>query len=336
MQYLPTITKKEAIKGILDQSEEIAGKHAAFTSALESWWQTHLPDLEALPTEKNVFDLYHRFSGTITGSIGALGILDDFKSRGAFAAYWNALYTDLRSVAASGWNAELIPDEEILQSQFPEVLKELRDNEARRDELTALFKEVNDLEEGAWSEDDYEVWPKDELAEVKGAIKEKGGELKELTREVKNRTKQVAALKKAGESTAAVTAELEQLTGQSTVLEKEISAEEARIARHHELEAELKSCKKIIKEIKERKAALVEEARKKIDEVEAKRLILVRWQRTLHGTVAEYLAQYGRDLRTALDWLWDNYHQPLHSILLERDEASLVFTGFLKELGYEY
>ncbi|MDD2899588.1 MAG: N-6 DNA methylase [Desulfuromonadaceae bacterium] len=335
LQYLPTITEKETIKSILDGSTEIATKHEAFTSALNFWWSAHLSDLEALPLEQNVFALYHRFSATITGSIGALGILDDFKSRGAFASYWDALYTDLRSVAASGWNAELIPDEEILQSQFPEVLKELRDNEARRDELTALFKEVNELEEGAWSEDDYEVWPKDELAEVKSIIKEKGGVLKEVVRELKNKKKQLLALKKAGESTIQVNEDVIELTIQSQVLEEEIAAEEARFSRHQELEAELKVCKKIIKEIKERKAELVEQARAKIDDAEAKRLILARWQRTLHGTVADYLAQYGRNLRSALDWLWDNYHQPLHSILTERDDASRELAGFLKELGYE-
>ena len=335
VQFLPAVTDKETLKTILDGSAEITGKHEAFTTALNTWWQTHLPDLEALPKEQNVFALYHRFSSTIAGSIGALGILDDFKSRGAFAAYWSALYTDLRSVAASGWNADLIPDEEILQSQFPEVLKELRDNEARRDELAALFKEVNDLEEGAWSEDEYDVWPKDELAEVKSVIKEKGGEFKEVIRELKNKEKQLAALKKAGQPTAALSVELKKLKHRGEELEKEIAVEEDRITRHLELDAELKSCKKVIREIKDRQAELVEQARKKINESEAKKLILARWQRTLHGTVADYLAQYGRNLRSALEWLWDNYHQPLHSILNERDEASRELEGYLRELGYE-
>lgn len=52
----------------------------------------------------------------------------------------------------------MIPDEEILESQFPEVLQELRDNEARKEELEAQFKEVNELEAEAWREDEYIVW----------------------------------------------------------------------------------------------------------------------------------------------------------------------------------
>ena len=33
--------------------------------------------------------------------------------------------SDLKSIAASGWGPELIPDDDILQSQFPQVLAEL-------------------------------------------------------------------------------------------------------------------------------------------------------------------------------------------------------------------
>jgi type I restriction enzyme M protein len=329
------IDSRESIKALLDESMEIRDKHGEYTASLEEWWAKHLPDFEALPEKKNIHDLYHRFSGTIAQNLKALGILDGFKSRGAFAAYWDSLYTDLRSVAASGWNAELIPDEEILESQFPEILRELRENEARRDELANLFKEVNDLEEGAWSEEEYEAWPKAELAEVKAGIKELGGELKELKREMKNLAAQARALKMAGESTFALSEEKERLELRQQRLEERIAGEEARFSRHTELDTELKQCKRVIREIKERKEKLVEEARQRINEAEAKELILARWQRTLHATVAEYLAQYQREFRAAVENLWQKYHQPLHAILAERDKASAELAGFLKELGYE-
>jgi len=118
-------------------------------------------------------------------------------------------------------------------------------------------------------------------------------------------------------------------------LTNRIAEQEKRITRHAEREAELKACKKIIKEIKERKEKLVEEARNKIDSAEAKQLIHARWERTLYATVEEYLAQYSRSLRSSLENLWEKYHQPLHSILKERDAASVELSGYLMELGYE-
>ncbi len=39
--------------------------------------------------------------------------------------------------------------------------------------------------EGSWSEEDYDVYPKAELADVKAQIKSLGGELKEIERTIK-------------------------------------------------------------------------------------------------------------------------------------------------------
>jgi type I restriction enzyme M protein len=335
LRFSDQVDKKEKLKNLLEENGAVAKKHKQYTEALIKWWKAHLPHLESLPEKKNVYDLYHLFAGTISDKLAHLGILDKFKSRGAFAAFWDEINTDLRSVASSGWNAELIPDEEILESQFPEVLKELQDNAARRDELEALFKEVNELEEDAWNEEDYEVWPKDALAEIKEEIKEKGGELKEAQRELKNLEKRYKALVKAKESTIEVMGEISTLKSRVSEFEAEKTELEKRIARHQEREAELRQCKKVIKEIKERKDELVTKAREKISPEEAKTLILNRWERTLHTTIDDYLSQYSRSLRARIEIIWDKYHTPLHSILKERDEQNRLLGEFLEELGYE-
>lgn len=335
LKFCPVITDKDAIKSYLDKAKAIQDKHESYMNAMKHWWENNQPRLEALPTNNNVYDLYHAFSATITAKIGSLGVLDEFKCRGAFAGFWNDIFNDLRSVAASGWNAELIPDDEILQNQFPEVIKELNDCIARRDELEALFADVNALEEGVWSEEEYEVFPKDELADVKATIKSLGAEQKELKRDIRNKTKQVKALKKSGEAYDGIERELETLREAGARLERRIEAQNDRIAKHLELEKELKESRRKIKEIKDRKEQLAEKARTEISESQAQKMILARWQDTLYAKVNEHLIQYSRDLRSALEKLWDKYDQPLHRILQERDNAAAELSKYLKELGYE-
>ena len=257
----------------------------------------------------NSFDLYHQFSKTLTEKLNALNILDEFKSRGSFASYWNTIYTDIKSVDASGWNAELIPDDEILESQFPEVLKELRSNEARKEELEAMFIEVNELEEGVWTEEDYEVWQKDELKEHKEAIKALRGERKEADREYKNLLKRI----KAGAlNSEKLKVESEKYKAEIEQFDEQINTFENRIAKHTALEEELKQCKKVIKEIKDKKQNLVEQARLLISPEEAKELILKRWQSILHQTINGYLKTHSRQLLITIEHLHSKYTTSFH------------------------
>ena len=335
LQFASEINEKEAIKSWLDDATALKAKHDLYMGSLKEWWNENQSELESLPMNQNVFDLYHAFSATITARIGSLGILDGFKCRGAFAGFWSDIFNDLRSVAASGWNAELIPDEEILQSQFPEVIKELNECEARRDELEALFSEVNELEEGVWTEEEYDVFPKDELAAVKAGIKTLGGELKEISKDIKNKTKQIKALKISGERYTDIQSQLDAILPRELELKDSIKEQEKRIAKHLELEKELKDSRKKIKEIKDLKEQLVEQARSRISEAEAELLILSRWEKTLYTKVNDYLVHYSRQFRTALESLWEKYDQPLHLILKERDAAASELANYLKELGYD-
>ena len=343
LKFTDVISQKEELKKLFDESTEIKRAHEKYTEAINQWWQLQLPVIEKLNDSKiNAFDLYHQFSKTLTEKLNTLTILDEFKSRGSFASYWNSIYTDIKSVDASGWNAELIIDDEILESQFTEVLKELRSNEARKEELEAMFTEVNELEEGVWTEEDYEVWQKDELKERKEAIKVLKGERKEVDREYKNIKKRIAANEKALKINPALTAEIKILKIEAEKYAKEVTSfdtliavDEERFAKHTSLEDELKQCKKIIKEIKDKKQNLVEQARLLITPEEAKVLILTRWESILHQTINGYLQTHSRQLLISIEHLHNKYTIPLHSILEARETATQLLNSFLIELGYE-
>ncbi|MDD2425211.1 MAG: type I restriction-modification system subunit M [Bacteroidales bacterium] len=357
LKFKDSITTAEQIKTLFDESEEIKTAHNKYTIAINAWWKEQTPVIEQLPVGRtNIFNLYHQFSQSLTSKLRFNGnqekhlkqikyssdILDDFKCRGSFAAYWSSIFNDIKSVIASGWNAELIPDDEILQSQFPEVLKEQKDNEIRRDEIQAMFDEVNELEDDVWNEEDYEVWRAKELKECKDAIKELKGERKEADKEYKNLLKRIKANEKALKLLPDLATEIETLNKEA---EKQLSevqrfntiieTEEKRIAKHNELEEELKTCKRKIKEIKDLKQSLVDKARVRITPEETKELILKRWLQTLQDTVNGYLNTHQRILLELVENIWNKYTNTLNSLLNSREIETNKLNTFLTELGYE-
>lgn len=338
LKFTDAITQKEEIKNLFDNSAEVKSTLENYTLGLNNWWNAVVIDFENLPETRNVFELYRKFSESFSEALKVLpfgedlggAILDNYQSRGALASYWNQLNTDLKSVAASGWNAELIPDDEILESQFPDVLKELRTNEARKEELDALFAEVNELDEDVWQEEDYEVWPSKELKEHKEAIKAINVELKETQKEIKLLKQRIKA------GATGLEEQLLKLESQTapSLLER-VGGEALRIFKHTALEEELKQCKKVIREIKAKKQDLVDQARLLITPEEAKELIIKRWKLTLHQTINGYLQTHKRQLLQAIENLWDKYTIPLHGILSEREKETELLNKFLVELGYE-
>lgn len=330
-KFTAAIGSKEQLKELVSQHQDIEAKRSEYTNAIEQWWNANVDKLEAIPNMHNVFELYRTFSKSVASDFSALGILDMHKSRGAFASYWSSLETDLKSVSASAWNADLIPAEEILQSQFPEVLEELANNEARRDELEAMFAEVNELEEGEFEEDNYEVFPKELLKELKGDLKATKSEINRLKKEIR-------ALKiriKADPDYRPIQYELFDKEEYFEDVQRGLKKQENELARHTELEQELKCCKATIKEIKDKKDDLVEKARERIIPEEAKELILARWKQTLQITVMDYVNRYERDFLTELEKRFMKYKDTLTTVLTERDESANQLSNFLMELGYE-
>tara|TARA_R110001632_G_scaffold150870_3_gene268382 strand:- start:1893 stop:4469 length:2577 start_codon:yes stop_codon:yes gene_type:complete len=326
---------KEMIKTIVNSHEDLLEKRTDYENGIQEWWVTNEPQLIALPQTQNVFQLHKEFGVSMAAHFSKLGILDSHKSRGAFAGFWDMLETDFKSVAASGWNAELIPDAAILQSQFPEVLQELADNESRRDELEALFAEAqNEDEDETEVEDENEtsIFSKERLKEFKDQLKQHNAEIKEAKKEIralKIRIKADPAFAKT------LTAELKVKEKHQGEHETFKTAIDAKLASHTKHTIELKECKATIAEIKAKKESLVAKAKEKITPEEAKELILARWQGILYDTVMDYVNRYERELITQLETRFVKYETTLTTIINERNEAATQLDNFLMELGYE-
>lgn len=234
-------------------------------------------------------------------------LLTPHQIRGALARYFEFFKPDLKSIAFSGWGAELIPDDDILQSQFPEVLAEMESKRLRIAELAALLAAAD--EEDYEDSDDTGILP--------------GSEVKDLKAKLKELRAQAKLAKKEGEK------------GDWLNYTAEATAIEAKLDRHKALEDEAKQLKADIRATEKKRDDLVTAARAKIDADAAKTVILERLRRVLIETYDAYLRADSRACLAALENLHAKYAVTAQAIEAKRDAEAAKLKTFLKELGYE-
>lgn len=310
LDFTAEVTDRRALAGIVNGDKSVASAHATFLKSLESWWERHLPGIEALaPTngkKGNVYALRRNLLTSIDQAFANNTLLDGHQVRGAFARYVDELKADLKSIAASGWGPELIPDSDILESQFPEVLADVEAKRTRLAELSALF--------AAADEEDYEdtdgtgVLPGDQVKELKAKLKQIKGEMKLAKRDPG--------------------------LGDWRMLEEETAAIDTKLARHKALEDEARQLKAELRAAEKKQEELVAAAREKIDRSKARKVIVERLRRLLVETYEAYLRADLRACLAALENLYAKYAITAEDIETRRDAAAKKLKDFLGELGY--
>jgi type I restriction enzyme M protein len=317
--FAPGVGSKENIKALVESAPGLQAKHAEFHKSLDNWWATNVKRLEKLPDTQNVFEFRRQCIDGLSAALVPHKLLDVYQARGAVAAYIKSLDSDLKSIAASGWGPELIPDDEILQSQFPEVLEQIEKETARITELEGLFAAVSggDDEDGEVEVDaENGVLPKSLVKSLKEEKKNLGGEIKDAQKRARN------------EGRSSVPAEV-------AAWEKRIEEIDTQLSRHVALDDELKTLKAHIGEVEKQKDEMIAAARAKITEAEAKKLILARFKRLITEQFDGYLRQCQRAFIAAVENLWSKYAVTTKQILTERDREAAQLNLFLQELGYE-
>lgn len=313
--FVERLQDRRAIADHVNGHVGVTQRHAQFMADLEAWWQQHLPIIEALApdaenqhaTGRNVYAVRATLLDSIERTFAGQSLLNRYQVRGAFANYYKLLASDFKSIAASGWGPELIPDEDILQSQFPEVLAELEQQHGRLAELQALFAAAS--EEDFEDTDDTGVLPTEEVKALKATLKEAKGMMK--------------------------LAKKDKSFGDWESYRREAERIEKQLARHKALEDEAKSLKALIKATEKSRDELVEKAREKISKDEARQVIVERLGKVLFESYRQYLRADQRACIAAIENLWSKYAVTAKQIETERDEAAQALKAFLVELGYE-
>ena len=378
LDFSEALGDRRELAEFVSTHESVVACHARFMETLEAWWQENLPVVEALAPDaenqegqsRNVYVMRSSLLNSIEVALAEQKLLTSFQVRGAFANYVDVLKADFKSIAASGWGPELIPDEDILQSQFPEILAEQAQAQARLAELQALLAAAG--EEDFEDEDETGVLPADEVKGKKGELKIAMAAWKAQLKRVKDLVgtmfmelkgeellppgakkkfyctegfSQKAPQFANGQRILELAAEVGYVSEYAGPLKDAIAAGERALAqasriaeslaRHKVLEDEVKALRATIKGIESKRDKLVQSARVKISAGEARGVILERLRRVLMGLYEAYLRADVRACVRAVENLWGKYAVTARAIEAERDEASRELQAFLVELGYE-
>ena len=185
--FAPAIASRRDIAALVRGHGGVLAAHEAFMWRLEAWWRLNLPAIAQLAPAQgqvgNVYALRRALVANVSAAFADQTLLNGFQIRGAMARYVDGLKADLKSVAASGWGAELIPADELLQSQFPELVEELANKRARLEELQGLFAAADD--EDFEDDEDSGVVAGSEVKRLKEEARALGARLKDLTKAAK-------------------------------------------------------------------------------------------------------------------------------------------------------
>ena len=376
--FTAALVDKRAITEHIANHPGVIAQQAAFLSQLEAWWNENLPMVEALAPDAdkqsdhrgNVYVLRRILLTSISGTFKGQELLSPYQVRGAFANYINQLNADLKSIAASGWGPELIPDEEILASQFPEVLEEQEQSRARLADLQALFAAAD--EENFEDTDETGVLPgeevkarkaelkalnarwKSELKSLKAAATDLFAEIKTaglLPRNVKKayycseglsqkdarfaNGQRILDLAEQVAVTSDFAATVQAAMEEGQLASAQADAIECQLSTHKALDDEAKALKAGIRSIEKKQDELVATARAKISSDEARQVIVERLGHLLLETYRAYLRADQRACVAAIENLWGKYAVTAREIEVERDAASARLKEFLVELGYD-
>lgn len=367
-----TIAARRDIAELVKVDPGVLAAHQDFMNRLATWWGTVEPMMQMLASGNgradNVYALRRSLMGSIAESFAGETLLNPFQIRGAMARYVDGLKTDLKSVAASGWGAELIPDDEILQSEFPEPIEELAAKQARINEVQALFAAAD--EDGYEDEDETGVLGSEAVASLKAEDKALKAKLKVLVKEAKEAAKTIKAdierrdawsdgwrkgdfgiagtqtaldldgarrtlsIAEAAEVEPSLLAPVSQLVSEGEDIASRLFDISKRLAAHRALEDEAKVLKAELRAAEKKREELVAAARGKITAEAARSEILTRFRDTLFETYSAYLDAERRAVAAAIENLHDKYAVTACDIGAKRAKAATELDHYLKALGY--
>ena len=308
-QFKPEVESKSHIRPIIEGQKNVRAVQGDMKSRLEAVWKSAEGGVVKFPGRNQLPQFRKSFQGQLLKALLSAGVLDEFQIAGIFVNWWETVRYDLKTIVATGWSANIIPDDYLLEAFFQKELARIDELESRVGELDAELTEL--LEE-------TEVEP-----EVDEEGKEKSLTAAQAIRVVKEESAAIAYAANAEAARLRVLADsIAQKDKDLRAAKSELNKETVRLFGKLDKDGNLKT------------RGLIHEKREALSETEAKTLILKKLHDLVSNESDRYINTQVRQLVFIFENLWDKYSQPLQTIKAQRNGLLRKLDRHFEELGY--
>jgi len=329
LDFAPGLDGKAPLRVAVDTDPGVKAREQAMLNGFNTWWAEQVPRLASLPETSDSMILRGEYLESFQAGLLPVGMLDRFKLTGLLASWYDEARDEIQTISVRGFG-------ELVDGWIDLIEDVLEDTETKKSELFDPFEhklvkkllpyylqEIEDCRtEIARLEGEKEAFEQqsdEENGEPEG--QEENGEQKpNYAKTLQDRLKELKRLLKEDKGNGDLTAE--------------IKAIEEKLAPFKEIMESLKTEKKRLKALSKALLKVLKKRRQGLSGEDCRSLVLDLTRADLETVLRRYVEEHLREVRAAVENLWDKYGVSLEKIQRERDNAAIRLDMFLKGLGY--
>lgn len=303
--FAARVTERKDLKVLVEADAGVRNQEGRLTTALDAWWKKACPRMIALPGKNDLMTARREWIASFEKALVPVGLLDRFRVTGAFAAWFAQEQYDLRAIIAQGFTG-------LIDGWLEAVRSEIEDEDKDAEDAGANSKTKKKTKR-KFQISDHRIIPV-------------------LVPEYLQELEDAEAAKADIDARLAANEKPENEEDEDSGEEAEDALSEAEVKK---LKANRRALVKKLKSMKKELLRRLFEAREKLDEDNARDLVLGILRTSLTAQVDTRVQAHRRRVIAAFENWWDKYRTSLHKIETEQNANRVRLDALVRKLGYE-